>query len=323
MIDSALLALLADGAFHSGQSLGVELGVSRTAVWKHVAMLRDSGIDVHSVPGKGYRLARRLDLLDAQQIRSMMTPVARRGMPVIEVLGVVDSTNEVAMARIRRGGWCPVAIFAEQQTAGRGRRGRPWESPFGANIYLSVAWEFSGGLATIDGLSLAVGVALCDAVEGIDVSGVGLKWPNDLVREKKKLGGILIEVSGEATGPCSVVIGVGINVGMAALRGVNIDQPWTDLGAAGYTGSRNELAATVLDHLVRMLQEFSMSGFSAFAQRWRKFDVVLGRRVDVVVGESRISGVAAGIDEGGALLVDTDGGIRRFFGGEVSVREGL
>lgn len=323
MIDRALLALLADGAFHSGQSLGVELGMSRAAVWKHVAMLRESGIDVHSVPGKGYRLARRLELLDAQKIRSGMTLAVRRRIEAVEVLSVVDSTNEVAMSRIRQGGHSPAAIFAEQQTAGRGRRGRAWESPFGANIYFSLAWEFSGGLATIDGLSLAVGVALCEALEGLGISDVGLKWPNDLVRERRKFGGILIEVSGEATGPCSVVIGVGLNVDMSTVRGVSIDQPWTDLGAAGYAGSRNQLAATLLDHLVRMLQEFSVSGFGAFAPRWRRFDAVCGKRVDVVVGEARIAGVAAGIDEGGALLVNTDGAIRRFFGGEVSVREGL
>lgn len=322
MIDRPLLALLADGAFHSGQSLGVELGMSRAAVCKHVAMLRASGIDVHSVPGKGYRLVRALDLLDAQKIHSGMTPLARRGMKVVEVLSVAGSTNEVAMARIRRGDRRPMAIFAEQQTAGRGRRGRPWESPFGANIYLSVAWEFPGGLATIDGLSLAVGVALCEAFEEVRMPGIGLKWPNDLVRDRKKLGGILIEVSGEATGSCSVVIGVGVNVSMSTVRGVNIDQPWTDLRAAGYAGSRNELAAIVLDHLIRMLQEFSETGFSAFAQRWRRFDVVLGRRVDVLVGDARVAGIAAGIDEGGALLVDTDAGVRRFFGGEVSVREG-
>lgn len=323
MIDRALLALLADGAFHSGQSLGVELGMSRAAVCKHVATLRASGIDVHSVPGKGYRLTRALDLLDAQKIHSGMTIVARRGMRSVEVLGVTDSTNEVAMARIRRGDRRPMAIFAEQQTAGRGRRGRSWASPFGANVYLSIAWEFPGGLATIDGLSLAAGVALCEAFEEVRISGVGLKWPNDLVRDRKKLGGILIEVSGEATGSCSVVIGVGINIGMGAIREVNIDQPWTDLRAAGYAGSRNELAAVVLDHLTRMLQEFSESGFSAFASRWRRFDVVVGRPIDVVVGDARIAGVAAGIDEGGALLVDTEAGVRRFVGGEVSVREGL
>lgn len=322
MIDRALLALLADGAFHSGQSLGAALGMSRAAVWKHVATLRDSGIDVHSVPGKGYRLARPLDLLDAQQIRSALTPSTRRRMQAVEVLGIADSTNEVAMARIRQGDRRPVAILAEQQTSGRGRRGRIWESPFGANIYLSVVWEFPGGLATIDGLSLAVGVALCEALEEMRILGVGLKWPNDLVRDKKKLGGILIEVSGEATGACSVVVGVGINVAMGAVRGISIDQPWTDLGAAGYTGSRNEAIAVLLEHLVHMLEEFSGSGFAAFASRWRRFDLVLGRRVEVLVGEVRVAGVAAGIDEGGALLVDTDAGLRRFFGGEVSVREG-
>lgn len=322
MIDTALLGLLADGAFHSGQSLGASLGLSRAAVWKHVASLRKAGFDVHSVPGKGYRLSRPLHLLDGQRILSGMTPSARRGLDAVEVLGVADSTNEVAMARIRSGDRRHVAIFAEQQTAGRGRRGRSWESPYGANIYLSLVWEFSGGLATIDGLSLAVGVALCEAFERLHIPGIGLKWPNDLVLKGKKLGGILIEVSGEAAGSCAVVVGVGVNVDMRAVQGIGIDQPWTDLCAAGYTGTRNELASVVLDHLVRMLQEFSVSGFSAFAPRWRRFDLIAGRRIEVLVGDARVSGVAAGIDEGGALLVDTGSNVRRFFGGEVSVREG-
>lgn len=323
MIDRALLTLLADGAFHSGESLGAALGISRAAVWKHVAALRDGGIDVHSVPGRGYRLALPLELLDGEKIRSGLASSTRLSVDVIEVLAVTDSTNEVVMSRIKRGDHAPVAIFAEQQTAGRGRRGRRWVSPFGANIYLSIAWDFPGGLATIDGLSLAVGVALCEAIESTGISGVGLKWPNDLVLNQKKLGGILIEVSGEASGACSVVVGVGINVAMGMVPGLSIDQPWADLRGAGYCGSRNEIAAAVLDHLIRMLKEFSVNGFSAYAARWRRFDVVAGRRIDVIVGDARVPGIAVGIDDGGALLVDTGDGIRRFFGGEVSVREGV
>lgn len=322
MIDSVLLALLADGAFHSGASLGTRLGISRSAIWKRVAALRELGLDVHSVPGKGYRLLPALELLSEHAIRAHLAPDARPHLDVLEVLVSTESTNDVVMDAIRRGDQKRIAVFAERQTSGRGRRGRAWVSPFGANIYLSLSWEFPGGVATLDGLSLAIGVALCEAMAALGISAVGLKWPNDVLLGGRKLAGILIEVSGEASGACMVVVGIGLNVGMPEKSGDDIDQPWTDLRRAGFTGSRNQVAGVVLNHAIGALKEFSAGSFSAFSARWRHFDVIAGRRVDVLVGEARVSGVAVGIDDGGALLVETGDGIRRFFGGEVSVREG-
>lgn len=320
MIDRALLGLLADGAFHSGESLGKALGVSRAAVWNHVAALRAAGIEVHAVRGKGYRMPVALDLLDIDCIARAIHQDLRAELDSLELLSVVGSTNDILMGRMRRDGPARMALLAEQQTAGRGRRGRTWLSPFGANLYLSISREFPGGLASIDGLSLAVGVALCEAVAVLGVSGAGLKWPNDLLWRGRKLGGILIEVNGETSGHCSVIIGIGLNVAMANDAGSLIDQAWCDLRAAGYTGNRNTVAVVVLEHLLRTLREFSVAGFAAFVDRWRAFDALHGRAIDVHVGPSCISGVAAGIDTTGALLVETDTGRQRFHGGEISVR---
>lgn len=321
MIDKALARLLADGVFHSGQMLGDELHLSRGAVWNRIRALREAGIPVHSVPGRGYRIPGGLDLLDADVIRRRLPGDVVSGLDVLDVRHVVDSTNEVVMSSLRQGGMSRIAVLAEQQTAGRGRRGRAWASPYAANLYLSLSREFLGGLAAVDGLSLAVGVALCDAAVALGVTSAGLKWPNDLVAGGKKLGGILIEISGEATGSCVAVIGVGLNVAMSLRSDIVIDQPWTDLRREGMPDtSRNEIAATVLEHVLRALDAFSRLGLAGFADRWRRYDVILGRPVDVLVGSARISGVAAGIDAGGALIVNTDDGPRIFHGGEVSVR---
>lgn len=319
MIDPALVQMLADGAFHSGEALGRVLGVSRGSVWGRVHALKAAGVPVHPVRGKGYRIPGGLDLLDAAAIMSEVASPALRGAEVLQVTG---STNDVVLGRLRAGDSSCVAILAEQQTAGRGRRGRPWVSPYAANIYLSLPWQFSGGFSALDGLSLAVGVALCDAAVEAGVQGVGLKWPNDLVCGGRKLGGILIEVSGEASGPCAAIIGVGLNVAMSRNLAVEIDQPWTDLAREGAMyGSRNQLAARMLTCLAEAMAKFTEQGLVAFLERWRQYDAISGKAIRVVVGETSVSGIARGIDGRGGLLVEIEGASRIFYGGEVSVRE--
>jgi BirA family biotin operon repressor/biotin-[acetyl-CoA-carboxylase] ligase len=224
-----VLPLLADGEFHSGQQLADVLGISRTAVWKQLKKLEELGLEVEASKASGYRLPGGIELLDAQKIQSGLGTSASPVLTRLWLDSAVDSTNAEAMRQLQQGPCAGLVCLAEQQTAGRGRRGRSWVSPFASNLYLSVVWEFEGGAASLEGLSLAVGVAVAQGLENCGAGGIELKWPNDLLHQGRKLGGILIEMVGDAAGSCQVVIGIGINVRMPRQAGEAIDQAWTDL----------------------------------------------------------------------------------------------
>lgn len=316
-----ILRLLADGTFHSGEALGHALHLSRTAIWKQVQSLSGAGVVVEAVRGKGYRIPGGLDLLDAARIKAGLSVESRAARVVVDLFDVVDSTNAVALSRLRVGERTGYACLAECQTAGRGRRGRAWVSPFASNIYLSIIHEFAAGFSTIDGLSLAVGVAVCEALESLGIGGVGLKWPNDIIFDGAKLGGILIEVAGDIGGACQAVIGVGVNVAMNTKTAQAIDQDWTDLMRAGLArGRRNDVATALLDGVLCCARDFERDGLAVFLSRWRRFDLLFARHVDVLSGDTVVSGVMEGVDSTGALIVRSDAGVRMFRSGEVSVR---
>lgn len=318
-----LLALLADGRFHSGEALGGELGVSRAAVWKQIAALNELGLDVCRVPGRGYRLAQPLELLDRDRIRSELSPVARARLADLHLFHSIDSTNAYLMRDTALSPSAVIACLAEQQTAGRGRRGRPWVSPFGANLYLSLSWPFDSLPPDFSALSLAAGVALHRALAQLGFGAVRLKWPNDLYGGNAKLGGILIEMRGEPPGPCRIVAGAGINVVMPGASVAAVDQPWTDLAtlAGGTPPSRNRLAAVVLNQWIEAFGQFATSGFAGFHDEWRNADLLSGREVVLLDGARRWQGKARGVAPDGALEVDTNEGLRRFVAGDVSLRE--
>ncbi|MCZ6831203.1 MAG: bifunctional biotin--[acetyl-CoA-carboxylase] ligase/biotin operon repressor BirA [Gammaproteobacteria bacterium] len=321
MAKTVLLPLIADGEFHSGQELAAVLGVSRTAVWKQLAKLQDLGLEIESVRGKGYRINGGLELLDQPRIEAGLQPGVRSLLTELVVAVVLDSTNAEVLRRLQQGGGSGLVCLAEQQTAGRGRLGRQWISPFAGNIYLSLAWEFAGGAAALEGLSLAVGVAVARALQQFAVPDIALKWPNDILCSGAKLGGILIEMVGDAAGSCQVVIGIGLNVQMPARAGKDIDQRWTDIRTAlGTSVSRNQIVIALLDQLLPLLGGYEDSGFSPWRERWLVLDAHAGKDVIVVSGDRRTAGTARGIDETGALVLDTALGRQLFHGGEVSVR---
>ncbi len=316
-----LLHLLADGRFHSGEELGAALGVGRGAVWKVVHTLEDLELDVFAVPGRGYRLARPIGLLDRGAILEAMDPEARALVGGLDIHPTVDSTNRLLMERRAAGLASGFVCLAEHQSAGRGRRGRAWVSPFGANLYLSVLWRFELGPEALAALSLVVGVCIAETLRREGVTGVGLKWPNDVYWEGRKLAGILLEMSGESSGYCDVVVGVGINVNMPRAAGGAIDQPWVDLGTIGGRPlDRNRLAAGVLDRLLPGLTTFAMEGFEPFRVLWNELDIVSGRPVAVLTPHGTVCGTATGVDAGGALLLESDGRVQRYISGEVSLR---
>jgi BirA family biotin operon repressor/biotin-[acetyl-CoA-carboxylase] ligase len=313
----ALLTLLADGRFHSGEELGRALGVSRAAVWKSIQVLPLQGVTIDAVQGRGYRLREPLELLDPSAIAAAVDPALRRELGPVEVLFEVDSTNRRLMTQAAgavQGSTC----LAETQSAGRGRRGRPWLSPFGANLYLSMLWRFSEGPARLSGLSLAVGVACVRALARLGARGVQLKWPNDLLWDGRKLAGILLEVAGESNGPCHVVVGIGVNLRMP--HGADIDQPWADLREIAPDVSRNVLGGALIEELARVMREFEIGGFEALRSEWLANDAFAGRPVTLHLPSGPISGVARGVDAGGHLLLETATGIQRFASGEVSLR---
>jgi BirA family biotin operon repressor/biotin-[acetyl-CoA-carboxylase] ligase len=292
------------------------------AVWKHIKALHELGIDISVHRGKGYRLPATLELLERERILAATTSPCTETINDIYVHLEVDSTNnwlrEVALNGAASGTVC----VAEMQSAGRGRRGRTWVSPFAASLYMSLLWRSNCGAAALGGLSLVTGIAILRALQSLGVEGAGLKWPNDVLAGRDKLAGVLIDVVGESSGPCAVIVGVGINMNMPGEAGHAIDQSWTDLRRLGSDTvlSRNELAGRVLSELFPAMELFERAGLQAFLDDWHRYDIVSGQRVDLTLPNGQISGTACGIDEGGALLVETREGRRRFHSGDVSLR---
>ena len=320
-IKKKLLLLLADGRFHSGSELAAVLGVSRSAIWKQLNTLPELGIDIAAVSGKGYRLEKAIDWLDATRIELFLTKASRALLSRLEIHQQLTSTNSHLMERARDDAASGTVCLAEYQTAGRGRRGREWVSPFGGNIYLSILWRFQQGPAVLSGLSLAAGVAAIRALQCFDISGLGLKWPNDIYWQGKKLGGILVEISGEANGPCSVVLGIGLNVSLSEKEAQHISQAWIDLQAIlnGAAPSRNRLSAALLNELLPVIACYEKQGLQHYLQAWRSYDCMLNRPVTLHLGQNSITGVVHGINADGMLLLKgKDGRIQVFTSGEVS-----
>jgi BirA family biotin operon repressor/biotin-[acetyl-CoA-carboxylase] ligase len=322
----ALLRVLADGEPHSGADLAREFEVTRAAIWKTMPKLATWGLEVSAVPGVGYRLARPIDLLDARTLRSALAPSTTTRVARLEVLWEIDSTNRYLLASPPPQVGRLAACLAEYQSAGRGRRGRPWRAPLGAGLCVSMSWQFAAAPRDLAALTLAVGVVARRALADVAEIDVALKWPNDLVLDERKLGGILIELSAEAQGRCHVVAGIGINVALppeslAALS----DWPRgaIDLATAtrGAPPRRTLLAARLIDHLAELFAAYEESGFAPYRAEWREADFLRGRRVKLDDSTAPASGVARGIDTDGALLIETAAGARRrVIAGDVSVR---
>jgi len=313
-----LLRLLSDGEFHSGAAIGKILGVSRTAVWKYLQKLAAVGLSVESIKGRGYRVVGGLQLLDKSEICQRMDDKAVSLLSAVDVFSDVDSTNSVAAAADITGVVKGYACFAEYQRSGRGRRGRQWVSPFGHNIYMSLLWKFDGGSSQLEGLSLAVGLVVAKVLRASGLKGVELKWPNDILLDGRKLGGILLEMSGDPLGACDIVIGIGLNVRMPV--DIDIDQPWAAISEQLPDLSRNHLAAQLVNGCIDMLLVFSQQGFSRYYLEWSSFDAYKGHTVVICSGQQSVEGVVVGISESGALCLLVDGVEQTFHSGEVSLR---
>ncbi|MEP1384078.1 MAG: bifunctional biotin--[acetyl-CoA-carboxylase] ligase/biotin operon repressor BirA [Paraglaciecola sp.] len=315
-VRSILLSVIANGEFHSGEALGQTLNLSRASISNHIKALTSLGLDIYSVTGKGYCLANPLDFLALKEISTHLP--ADYSLP-IEVLNVIGSTNQYIKERFDNleNGY---ACLAEAQTAGRGRHGRKWVSPYGSSLYLSMYWHFSGGYPALGGLSLAVGVAVAKALSLSGIEGIKLKWPNDIYGLGKKLAGVLIEVEGQMGLGCQTVIGIGLNISLPK-NVEEIDQPWIDLAQLTDNSlERNRLAANLLATLSETLYVFERDGLAPFIETWRSKDVYANQAIKLIVGKQTISGISRGVNESGAILLETEQGVKAFHGGEVSVR---
>jgi BirA family biotin operon repressor/biotin-[acetyl-CoA-carboxylase] ligase len=319
-----LLALLADGEPHTGESLARELGVPPAAVDHGVQALRAVRIDVQAAAHGGYRLGYPVELLNGPRILAGLRGGSRSKLEDLEVLFEVDSTNARLLAAPSPAPAGVRACLSELQHAGRGRRGRRWIAPFGSGIAFSLAWSCSNAIRTLPALSLGVGVAVSRALVRAGAKGVVLKWPNDIWFRDRKIGGVLIETRAEAGGLIHVVIGIGLNVTLpeAARREI-------EAGGASVTAvsdaceqppSRNFIAGAILDELLSMLADYERHGFGALRDAWIGLDALRGRQAQVMVGDQATAGIARGVDEDGALLLETEGRLQHFYSGEASLR---
>lgn len=308
-----LVAALADGEFHSGEQLGEALGMSRAAINKHMQTLKSWGLDVYTVTGKGYSLPGPIQLLDEAAI------LARLHQPNLAIIPVIDSTNQYLLDRLselQSGDAC----IAEYQQAGRGRRGRQWFSPFGANLYMSMYWRLEQGPAAAMGLSLVIGIIMAEVLQALGAPDVRVKWPNDLYLKDRKLAGILVELTGKTGDAAQIVMGAGINLAMRSADAAQINQGWINLQEAGITINRNELAATLINSLREALALFEQEGLVPFIGRWAALDNFIDRPVKLIMGDREVYGIARGVDKQGGLLLEQEGEIKSWMGGEISLR---
>ena len=321
MSQEKLIQLLSDGQFHTGSEVGELLGVTRAAIWKQIQKLDDLGLEAESIKGKGYRLKNKIDLLSRDKILSRLGSLSA-DVDDIEVHSVVGSTNDLLLAAASQKRESGLICLAEFQNSGRGRRGKTWVSPYGGNIYMSLLWRFSGGASALEGLSLVVGLAIARALESEGLPRSSLKWPNDVHVDGKKICGVLIEMAGDMTGPCSVVIGIGVNVHMPKTSGSEIDQPWTDLSSElNEAVDRNAVVGALIENLIPMLKGFEVKGFAGFRDDWMRYDGYRDQKINLIMGDKTVPGIERGIDSTGGLMVELESGkVEVFKGGEVSLR---
>lgn len=308
-----LVGLLADGEFHSGEQLGEQLGMSRAAINKHIQTLKDWGIDVFTVTGKGYSLPAPMQLLDEETIMAQLKEKR------LAVIPVIDSTNQYLLERmdsLQSGDAC----VAEYQQAGRGRRGRQWFSPFGSNLYLSLYWRLDQGPMAAMGLSLVIGIVIAEVLQSLGAKDVRVKWPNDLYLNDRKLAGILVELTGKTGDAAQLVIGAGINLAMRSPDAGIVNQGWINLQEAGVNVDRNTLTAHLINNMRESLPIFEREGLAPFIDRWSELDNFINRPVKLLIGDKEIPGIARGIDQQGGLILEQDGVRKSWVGGEISLR---
>lgn len=314
-----LIELLAQPGVHSGTTLGEKLGISRVAIKKRIDRLIDEGVPVESIAGKGYQLAKGVEPLNVDKIHEHM---GLSGSPEqdIEVFATLASTNTYLAEAPLASGKLRVAV-AESQPQGQGRRGRQWMATPYRNLMLSLSHVYETWPINPSGLSLAFSVSVHNALMSLGVNEARLKWPNDIVANGCKLGGLLVSASGEAAGDLKVIMGVGLNLDLHADDRRHIDQEAIDLKELGYSLSRNKLVAEIVTNTQEMLALYPRDGFSAFAEYWNQNACFINEQVRLFDGSVEHIGELLGVDDEGQLQLNTADGVLRFNTSELSLRK--
>lgn len=318
-----MMQILSDGKYHSETSLENKLELTRRAIWNLVKQLKRYGIGITASAKLGYKIPGGLELLNKKNIAAYINQEFDDYKNKIVVYESLPSTNSYLAELIKTNGYKKSICFAEHQTAGKGRLGRKWISPYAKSIYLSLAWQFSKSPYELSGLGLAMAIATVAALKicGIE-KDIALKWPNDVLWRKKKLGGILVELFGEAHHIYHAIIGVGLNVNIPQETGKKITQPWCDITQiTNESLSRNKLAGVLLNQFLITLVSYQNTGLKPFIKKWHKLDASYGKKVTIITPQQTVSGIGAGIDDNGYfLLEDKQKKILSFASGEVSLR---
>ena len=308
--------ILDDGGLHAGTKIAEQMGVSRTAVWKIIQRLKNFDVEIDGQHG-GYQLKSPLKLLDSNIVKKKISHENIK----LEIFETLDSTNDYLKTHTS----CtdPHFCVAETQTGARGRMGRGWVSPFGSNLYMSLSYLFSEDISELSGLSLVIGISVVKALKSLTREiPLQLKWPNDIVVEGKKLGGILVDVIAEANGQCRVIIGLGLNVNMTQ---ATVDRPWTSLELLlNRKIDRNELLANLMDSMLETIDQFRQNGLQAFMHEWNALDSLEGKFISLVCAGNEITGTARGVDTLGRLVLESTTGERKAYssGDTTIVRKG-
>jgi BirA family transcriptional regulator, biotin operon repressor / biotin---[acetyl-CoA-carboxylase] ligase len=315
-----ILSILADGRFHSGEDLGAKLFVSRSAIWKKIRNLQRLGMEIYSVKGKGYRINNPVELLDKKKILSLLDKNTVPLLGNLTVHSLINSTNQYLLEKLNDPAFHKHVSLAEYQTAGRGRRGNKWISPFASGISMSVAWHFNNPPEPVAGISLGAGVAVLRMLQKLGINGAGVKWPNDIYYAGCKLGGTLVEIQAESEGPFNVIIGIGINYSFPAID-KGIDQPWIDIARIQQPiPSRNLIVAKLIAELFQLLQQADKTGFGSVIEEWRSYDCMQGRTATLILPDTQVTGQVIGVDDSGALLISMNNRIKKFNSGEISLK---
>jgi len=326
----SIINILADGNYHTGSDIGKTLNLTRGAVWKSIQGLSSFGIPIESDQTQGYKIPDGLELLDADNIMQYISPSNQPYLNTLEILLTVNSTNDYLLKKSQTNTAQPGHIvLTEHQSAGKGRQGRPWHSPFGTNIYLSALWHFNQHPAELSTLSLAVAVAIINALKKENLAkNIQVKWPNDLVFKPhkksafQKLGGILINTIAEHHDLSRVVVGIGLNLRPSPMSKEQIDQPFTDLQTINQkTPPRNTLTSHLINELLTLFRTYTETSSTSYLKTWQTYDCTLNQPVTLHTPHKKINGIAQGVNERGELkILDENNKLKTFLSGEVSLR---
>ena len=317
-----VLNILSDSEYHSGQDLAYELSMTRTAIWKIVESLRTYGLSIDARKRKGYRLHSIVELMDRNSLELLLDDRIKKLIKGIEIHHELESTNQCLLERNNRNDIHACVVLTEFQTSGRGRRGNVWCCPLAGGIMLSIGWCYDYPVTSLMHLSLAIGNAVMRSLNRSGIRGVGLKWPNDLVYNGGKLGGILLETRSESAGPSTIVAGIGLNYAISAGSNLmKINQPWTDINnIVNPPPSRNRLISILISEVIGTFSDFQNIASEKHISEWKAYDCIRGRKVRLHLPEKEIEGIVEDIDNDGALVISSNGMTKRYTSGEVSIK---